>query len=171
MEQSNPAFRIPVSYIDKSRVYYAAHEYPEPYRWANNEDSPFVRPQKPLSECRVGIITTTSLLGNGETTETPSNRRAPKTTYASPVSPEPEAMYTLDLSWDKDATHTRDVESFLPLQTLQSFTFEGRIGGVSPRFYGVPTEYSQRRTTDADAPEILAMCREDAVDLALLIPL
>jgi len=35
----------------------------------------------------------------------------------------------------------------------------------------VPTEYSQRRTTERDAPEILRRCREDGVEAALLAPL
>jgi len=35
----------------------------------------------------------------------------------------------------------------------------------------VPTDYSQRRTLEQDAPEILRRCREDEVDVALLVPL
>jgi len=35
----------------------------------------------------------------------------------------------------------------------------------------VPTDYSQRRTIEQDAPEVLARCREDAADVALLVPL
>jgi hypothetical protein len=35
----------------------------------------------------------------------------------------------------------------------------------------VPTEYSQRRTIEQDAPEILRRCREDEADAALLVPL
>jgi hypothetical protein len=42
---------------------------------------------------------------------------------------------------------------------------------VGPRFYGVPTEYSQSRTTREDAPAIAAMCREDGVDAVLLAAL
>jgi hypothetical protein len=42
---------------------------------------------------------------------------------------------------------------------------------VAPRFHGVPTDYSQRRTSEQDAPEILRRLREDAVDVALLVPL
>ncbi len=48
---------------------------------------------------------------------------------------------------------------------------EGRIGGVSSRFYGVPTEYSQRKTNTVDAPAILEFCREDAVDAVVLVGL
>jgi hypothetical protein len=77
-------------------------------------------------------------------------------------------MFTADLSWDKDATHTDDVETFLPLNRLAEYAVAGRIGSASPRFYGVPTDYSQGRTSLRDAPQILAWCREDGVDAILL---
>ena len=48
---------------------------------------------------------------------------------------------------------------------------QGRIGSLAPRCHGVPTEYSQRRTTEEDAPEVLRLCREDGVDAAILVPL
>jgi hypothetical protein len=35
----------------------------------------------------------------------------------------------------------------------------------------VPTDYSQRNTTEIDAPHLLKLCREDTVDIALLVPL
>jgi hypothetical protein len=83
----------------------------------------------------------------------------------------PDRLFTDNLAWDKESTHTRDVESFLPLRTLAEAAASGRIGSVSPRFYGVPTEYSQSRTVNQDAPAVLAMCREDAVDVALIAAL
>jgi hypothetical protein len=35
----------------------------------------------------------------------------------------------------------------------------------------VPTEYSQRRTLEIDAPDLLTRLREDETDVALLVPL
>ena len=48
---------------------------------------------------------------------------------------------------------------------------EGRIGGLAPRFHGVPTEYSQRKTLEEDAPQVLARLRDDGADAAILCPL
>jgi hypothetical protein len=171
MDRPNPAYRVPVSYIDKSREFYAVQSYPDPYRWAHNDESPFTPLAKRLSDCRVGLVTTTTLLRNDETPDTDPDTRPPKAAYAAPIDPLPDAMYTEDLSWDKEATHTRDLESFLPIRTLQGLVDHGSIGSLSERFYGVPTEYSQRRTIDVDAPEILEYCREDGVDVVLLVPL
>ena len=158
----DPSHRIFVSYIDKSREYYLARGYGNPYRWAHHQDAPFAPLAKPLSQSRVALITTAAL-----TRETCRLTEV----YAAPTEPPPVGMYTDHRSWDKKATHTRDVESFLPIRRVAEFAAAGRIGGLSPRFYGMPTDFSQRRTVDEYAPTVLELCRSDAVDVALVVPL
>jgi hypothetical protein len=162
MTELDSSHRIFVSYIDKSREFYNARGYENPYRWAHHEDSPFTSLAKPLSESRVALITTAAL-----TRESASVKEV----YSAPTEPPPVAMYTDHRTWDKKATHTRDVESFLPISRVAEFAASGRIDGLSPRFYGVYTDFSQRRTVDEYAPAVLELCRVDEVDVALLIPL
>jgi hypothetical protein len=88
--------------------------------------------------------------------------------YAEPVNPPPTHLFTDDLGWDKEATHTKDVDSFLPINRLSEYATNGLIGSVSPRFYGVPTNYSKSVTSQHHAPQILEWCREDGVDAVLL---
>jgi len=164
MDQRRP-YRSFVSYIDRSREYYAAQGYSQPYTWAHHEDTPFTPLQKPLSECRVGWVTTA---GKGDAETDRQGRRKTREFYAMAANPPPTRMFTADLFWDKGATHTDDVDSFLPLNRLSEFASGGRVRSVSPRFYGVPTEYSQGRTSSRDAPKILEWCREDGVDAMLL---
>jgi hypothetical protein len=160
MEESLTTHRTPVSYIDRSREFYAAQGYDEPYRWVSNRDAPFTALDGPLSKLRVAVVTTASPVGE----------QPPKKVYAAACDPIPSSMFTADLAWDKDATHTDDVGSFLPLDHLQALADEGVIGSLSPRFYGVPTRYSQSRTRD-DAAQIERWARADRVGLVLLIPL
>ena len=166
---ADPAYRVFVSYIDKSREFYGAQGFERPYRWARNDDAPFTALTKPLSESRLALVTTTTLL-EGDDEPDPDDRPA-KRTYASPLEPIPDRLYTMDLSWDMEATHTRDLDSYFPVHRLQEAVEAGRIGSLAPRFYGVPTEYSQRRTTEVDAPRLLDFLREDEVDVAMLVPL
>jgi hypothetical protein len=154
-----------VSYIDRTREFYAAQGYENPYRWAHFEDVPFAPLPKPLSECRVGLVTTASPVRE------PGAALGPKSVWSGPTDEPPKRLFTDDLAWDKEATHTDDVESFLPIRRLRELAERGRIAGLAARFHGVPTDYSQRRTQEQDAPEILRRCREDGVDVALLIPL
>lgn len=164
MDQYQP-YRSFVSYIDRSREYYAAQGYTRPYAWAHYDDVPFSALPKPLSECRVALVTTAGrtpadgVIGIG-----PFKREL----YAAPSHPPPERLFTDDLFWDKQATHTDDIDSFLPVNRLAEYAASGRIGSASPRFYGVPTDYSQGRTWERSAPRILEWCREDGVDAVLL---
>jgi hypothetical protein len=167
-EHMDPAHRIFVSYIDKSREYYLAQDFGNPYRWASNAESPFAPLKKPLAQSRVGLVTTSSLPVGAEGL---APLDIPRIVYSAPSDPPPERMYTQHRSWDKEATHTDDLDSFFPIHRLQELVRAGRIGSVSPRFYGVPTEYSQRKTIEQDAPEVLRLMRDDGVDVALLVPL
>jgi len=162
--------RIFVSYIDKSREYYLAQGFGNPYRWAHHSDAPFLPLRKPLAESRMALVTTAMPM-EGRESRAPLGRLPKKTAYAAASDPAPGALFTQDLAWDKEATHTNDVESFLPLKRLTEAAQSQRIGAAGPRFYGVPTEYSQRNTIENDAPAILGWCREDNIDAALLIGL
>ena len=163
------AHRSFVSYIDRTREFYAAQGYEDPYRWAHYDEVPFARLAKPLSECRVALVTTASVFLD----QSPQDGvlRGAKQVWSGPTDEPPKRLYTDDLAWDKEATHTDDVDSFLPIRPLEALISEGRIGSLAPRFHGVPTDYSQRRTIEQDAPEALARCHEDECDIALLVPL
>jgi D-proline reductase (dithiol) PrdB len=152
----------PVRYRERTRTYYRALGYEKDYVWAHHDDVPFVRLTRPLSQVRLGLITTAS----------PADFRGGlKEVWSGAVSPPPDALSTQYLAWDKDSTHTRDRGSYLPIEVVAELAAEGTIGGVAPRFHGVPTDYSQRKTTEHDAPQVLARLRDDGADAALLCPL
>jgi D-proline reductase (dithiol) PrdB len=158
-------YRSFVSYMDRSREYYAAQGYTKPYAWAHFDDAPFTPLQKPLSECRVGLVTTAGRPRTADTVEIILSKRG---LYTGASDPPPKQLYTDDLFWDKKATHTKDIDSYLPVNRLAEFAAAGRIRAASPRFYGVPTDYSQRNTVEHAAPQILQWCREDKLDAVLL---
>jgi hypothetical protein len=159
------AYRSFVSYIDKSREYYAAQGYERPYRWAAPPEPPAFQPLPgPLSSLRVGLVTTAFPLpadGSPPPVEVP---------YAQPVEPLPTTRFSADTNRDHDAAPANERESFLPLQRLQELAAEGRFGGLPPRFYGVPFDYSQRRTVEQDAPAVLELLRADGVGAAMVVP-
>ena len=158
-----------VSYIDRTREFYAAQGYEKPYVWARHTDAPFAPLAKPLARSRVALITTASPWR--EDAPVDGVLRGGKQVWSGPTNAPPARLFTDDLAWDKQATHTRDVESFLPIRRLQELAAQGRIGSVAPRFHGVPTDYSQRRTTSRTRPRSWRAAAKTAVDVALLVPL
>ena len=155
-----------VRYRDRTRDYYRALGYPSDYVWSRFDTVPFAPLARPLSEARLGLVTTASPpdLGNRDA----SGKRQ---VWSDAISPAPARLFTGNLAWDKESTHTDDRASFLPIEAVQHWAAEGLVGGVAARFHGVPTEYSQRKTMEIDAPQVLARLRADGADAALLSPL
>lgn len=155
-----------VRYIDRTRAYYRALGYPSDYVWSRFDEVPFARLSRPLSQARIGLVTTASPpdLGNRDSA-------GKRQVWSGPVSPAPATLFTANVAWDKESTHTDDRASFLPIEAVQERVAEGTVGGLAARFHGVPTEYSQRKTMEIDAPQVLERLRADGADVALLSPL
>ncbi|MFN0030263.1 MAG: glycine reductase [Acidimicrobiales bacterium] len=153
-----------LSYIDKSREFYAAQGFEPSYRWARPSEAPALqRLSGPLSGARLGVITSAfPLVEHG-----PQPVELP---YAHAVDPLPTGRFSAHENRDTFAAAANERESFLPLLRMQELVAAGRIGSLSPRFYGVPFDYSPRRTTEQDAPAVLELLQADAVDVALLVP-
>jgi len=154
-----------ISYIDRSREYYAAQGYTKPYEWPSYDDVPFTPLKKPLTKCCIGLVTTA---GKPKPPGVVEAIFSPRELYAERSNPPPQVLFTDDLFWDKKATHTKDVDSFLPINRLSEYACTGYIGAASTRFYGVPTDYSQKRTLERYAPQILKWCQEDGLDAVIL---
>jgi len=151
----------PVAYMERTRHYYRALGYANDYVWATFPDVPFAALAKPLAQMRIALITTAS----------PADFDGVKRVWSGVVSPPPQKLFTNNVAWDKESTHTDDTASFLPIEAACELAAEGLFKGLTARFHGVPTEYSQRKTIEKDAPEILARVRQDGADAAILSPL
>ena len=73
------------------------------------------------------------------------------------------------LATDRTHTTAEDSNTWFPLRQLRRCAAAGLIGEVAPRFHGMPTNRSHRATLAKDCPELLARCRADGVDAALLV--
>ena len=156
----------PVAYMERTRKYYRALGYDQDYVWSHYDDVPFAPLGKPLSDCRIGFVTTASPAGG------PSlNDKGRKQVWSGATAPAPDDLFTMNVAWDKESTHTRDRESFLPIETVAGLAHDGLVGDIAERFHGVPTEYSQSKTIQRDAPEILDRIKGDGADAVILTPL
>jgi len=153
--------------MERTRQYYRALGYDSDYVWSHNEDVPFSSLSKPLAQLRLTLITTAGPKSVGE--QEAGGRGG--AVWSGDMSAAPDELYTDNLAWDKESTHTRDRESFLPTSAAHRLVRDGLVGELAPRFHGVPTAYSQRETIEIFAPEVRRRCQTDGVDVALLLPL
>ncbi len=158
-----------VRYIDRTREYYLGQGYDKPYRWAENDDIPFTPLTKPLSECRVAIVSTSDIKVRRDDPED-VNLFGVGNVYSLPSDIAVERLHSRQEHFDQHATTLDDINAFYPVQRLQEMVESGRIDSLADRFHGVYTAYSQRKTSEADAPEVLKRLHEDEVDVVLLTP-
>lgn len=159
-----------IRYIDKSRDYYLEQGYDTPYKWAHFDEVPFTPLKKPLSECCITIVSTSDVAMKSEQSESDEHTLIGNV-YEIPSSVTASDLFSHQEHYDRHATNIDDVNSYFPITRLHESVASGRVGTVAPFLYGVYTAYSQRKTMEVDAPEVLKRCRENGVDVAVLTPI
>jgi len=164
---------VPIPYLQRIRTYYQALGYGAPYEWAHYTDVPFQPLRKPLSQCRVALITTAAPyrpdLGD-QGPGAPYNAKAKFHAVYSGDSAQDHDLRISHVAIDRQHTTAMDAGTWFPLPQLRRSAEADRIGSVAPRFHGAPTNRSQRVTVEVDAQEIVARCQADAADAAILVP-
>ncbi|MBK0398770.1 glycine reductase [Limibaculum sp. M0105] len=163
----------PVPYIARTRSYYAALGYGAPYAWASFDDVPFQPLSKPLAACRVTLVTTAAPYQPDKGDQGPGAPYNAAAKFYQVYSLDAATDHDLRISHvaiDRDHTTAEDPNTYFPLPALRRAAAAGRIGAVAPRIHGLPTNRSQRTTVETDCPELVARCRADGADAAILVP-
>lgn len=161
-----------VRYIDRTTEDYLRQGYDNPYQWAHHETAPFTKLQKPLSDCKVGLIGTSEIAVrfDPETEENPIVEEDFRGIYTIPADTPTEKFYSRTASFDRHATHLDDVNAYYPIDRLREAVADGRVGGMPDRVLGAYNNYSQRKVLEQEAPKALQFCREDGVDALIMVP-
>jgi hypothetical protein len=168
-----PEIDQPVRYMERTRSYYLGLGYDNPYIWAHYIDVPFLPLQKPLNQSVLGLITTAVPY---DPDKGPQGPGAPYNAAAKFYQPYQQPVASdIDLriahvGIDRKNANMEDSDCWFPLATAKQAVQSERVRALSPNFYGLPTNRSQRHTLEIDAPLILEMLRADKVDVAVLIP-
>jgi len=166
-------YDTPIPYLKRIRDYYQALGYGAPYRWAHYIEVPFRPLGKPLAECRIALITTAAPYQPDKGDQGPgaAYNAAAKfyRVYSGDSATEPDLRIS-HVAYDRAHTTAEDAGTWFPLRQLRLQAAAGRIGAVARHFHGAPTNRSQRTTLDQDCPELLARCRADGADAAILVP-
>ena len=163
----------PVRYMERTRSYYLGLGYENPYVWAHYIDVPFSPLKKPLTQSVLGLITTAVPY---DSDKGPQGQGAPYNSTAKFYQPYQQSIEgEVDLriahvGIDRKNANMEDSNCWFPLEAANRAAAAGEVGEISPNFYGLPTNRSQRHTLEIDAPRILEMLQGDSVDVAVLIP-
>lgn len=141
------------------------------YQFRRVEPLAWSPPERPLSRCRVAIVSTAGLYGP----EDEPFRKVKGGDYSFRVVPRGAALDELrcthpSSAWDREGV-ARDPNLAFPLDRLEELAEDGAIGNVAPRhlsFQGSIT--APGRLLARTAPEAAGMLGEDGVHIALLVP-
>lgn len=163
---------VPTRYMQRTKDWYLALGYDNPYRWAHYIDVPFQSMNKPIGQATVALITTASPYDpekGDQGVGAPYNAAAKfYQIYTGDTTLDHDVRIT-HVAIDRKHTSMEDSGTWFPLPALRQAAAEGRIGKLAERFYGLPTNRSQRHTLEIDCPELLRLCREDNVDAVVFV--
>jgi hypothetical protein len=165
-------YDAPIPYMQRTRDYYQTLGF-APYRWAHFIDVPFAPLRVPLDRARVALITTAAPFQPGVGDQGPGApyNAAAKfyAVYSIPIDTVPDLRIS-HVGYDRLHTTAADINTYLPLTQLKDAAASGRLGSLTPRLHGAPTNRSHRVTIEIDTPELLRRCREDGADAVVLVP-
>ena len=142
------------------------------YPWRRIDPVPVARLRKPLSECRVALVTTAGLVPPGKPAFD-AQARGGDVSYRVIGADADLALFEehhRSSSFDHSGI-AKDRNLALPLDRLHELAKERVIGEVAPRhlsFMGSIT--APGRLVRDTAPSAATVLQEDAVDVALLVP-
>ena len=158
----------PIQYMQRTRDYYLALGYDNPYEWARFDDVPFTPLAKPLAQTKTAIVTTAAPFQPDKGDQGPG---APYNgdakffeVFAAPTAPLPDLRIS-HIAIDRDHTTAEDINSYFPLIAL---TDAGRTK-PSEVFFGFPTNRS-KSTTQAYADTLVDLAQHHDIDAAILLP-
>ena len=141
-----------------------------PYRWYYADAPPaFVPMTKPLSECRVGMLSTSGAYVAGQVAyhykDDTSTRAIPKDTAAG-------MLRFAHITENYLESPRKDPNCILPLEAMRRLETEGFIGELAADVYScMGGIYSQRRVQEELIPELVQRFQDQAVDVVYLVPM
>ena len=155
---------MPVRYIEQVRLHFPDHA---PYQWSTYETSPLTPLPKPLSRCRIALLSSSGVYHKDQS---PFDDVKNDLTWREiPTDVDPRDLRISHFS--KNAKAVTDVNTVFPVSRLRELAAEGFVGELaSPAFTFMGRIFMRTRLQKEMAPALLERLRALAVDAALLVP-
>jgi D-proline reductase (dithiol) PrdB len=133
-----------------------------------NDTGPFTRLSRPLTACRLAIVTTAGLHLRGDRPFGPGEqtfRVLPADAPAADI-----VQSHTSLGFDRVAT-MRDLNISYPADRLRELIARGDVGGAGPNHYSfMGAQRDLQRIEHETGPEVGRRLRDEGVDVALITP-
>jgi D-proline reductase (dithiol) PrdB len=142
------------------------------YHCYAGDDPAWHVPARPLSECKVALITSSGLIRRGDRPFDLGNPDGDPSYRVIPSDTDAEAL-TLSIvstNWDRSG-FAMDVNTVFPIDRLRELADRGVIGSLAERFYAfMGSIFDIEPIRTGSGPEVGRMLEADGVDIAILVP-
>lgn len=159
----------PIAYVKRLNAHYQSQGF-APYQWTVNESAPLTAMRKPLSQCRV-VLLTSGGVSHRDTKPFNPQARNDLRLDAIASSTKPELLVINDDYYShRDAD--RDINCIFPIDRLRELAAEGIIGAAARNHYSgfMGRIYTREAVVNEAAPALARRLIEEEVDAAALVP-
>ncbi len=159
----------PIRYVERLNGFYRSQGF-SPYRWTINEAAPITALTKPLSQCRVALLTSGGVSRKDAPPFNPLARNDLRldTIPAETVS----TFFEIHDDYYNHRDADRDINCIFPLERLREFATEGVIGSAGSHHYSgfMGRIYTRTAVVTEAAPSLARKLRDESVDAFVLVP-
>jgi D-proline reductase (dithiol) PrdB len=149
-----------------------SQEFFDTFKCREDGPPPWVPLSKPLSACRIALVTTSGLIRKsdkpfdiGNTAGDPSFRAVPTDTNAADL-----VFSHTSTNWDRTG-FAMDTNVVLPVDRLNELVDEGILGSLASEYYAfMGAMFDVEPMVRDSGPEVGRRMKAAGVDLALLVP-
>ncbi|MGE0680409.1 MAG: glycine/sarcosine/betaine reductase selenoprotein B family protein [Candidatus Binatia bacterium] len=159
----------PIRYVERLNAFYRSQGF-SPYKWSVYDTAPLTPLTKPLSQCRVSLLTSGGVSCQNVP---PFNPLARNDLRVDAIPQEtPADFFVITDAYYNHQDADRDINCIFPLERLRELTAEGVIGEVAPRHYSgfMGRTYTRSAVLTEAAPALARRLRQEGVDVFVLVP-
>ncbi|HIF94929.1 MAG: glycine/sarcosine/betaine reductase selenoprotein B family protein [Myxococcales bacterium] len=158
-----------IRYVDTLNDHYRSQGNP-PYRWSVNESAPLHRLSKPLTECKVSVLTSGGVSQCAMPAFNP-NAKNDHRLDAIAFDTESSDFQVHDNYYDHTDAE-EDINCIFPLDRLRELADKGEIGSVAPRLWSgfMGRIYNRTKIAEESGPAFANALLADGVDILLAAP-
>jgi D-proline reductase (dithiol) PrdB len=159
----------PIAYVARLNEFYRSQGFPV-YQWTISETAPLTALKKPLTRCRVAMLTSG---GVSRTDAAPFNPQARNDLRVDSIDKDTSPhFFAINDDYYNHSDAERDINCIFPIERLRELAAEGVIGEGAPHHYSgfMGRTYIRSAVVNEAAPALARKLLDEGVDAFVLVP-